>query len=356
MARKAAFSRPEPGFSLYEGRTRGKRMKYTFSDEEMEDSDALSVRRSTRNSGRVSPAAPAVPTVTASGRQVKSRATGMYGESLLSGQTTERASPATGDYVRSEGSEEPERPSHGRSTRAANRSTADGWAKGRKHVDSYNSLDDMDDEEDATSWDGGDEDEDEPDQMDIDDRDDESGNEPSDVDEPQHLVVRLRYRKGASGAPKLAPATKRDGLTKSELASKPGPAAVGAPLTGMDAARQQPVLALAPAPAATAKPSFQALPPPSALISTVVPNGIPSTQEPTSLLPMVAPAAPEPPPAGDAQPLPHLNTLFRAPTPPYTAQETQKPPFPPAADAGPAREPAPGPGPFTNGLPAPTTI
>ncbi|KAF5854511.1 hypothetical protein GGP41_007353 [Bipolaris sorokiniana] len=67
--RKDAFTRPEPGFSLYEGRTRGKRQRYTFDEEDDFDSDNLSVRRSGRQSGRDTPAAPSGPTVTASGRQ-----------------------------------------------------------------------------------------------------------------------------------------------------------------------------------------------------------------------------------------------------------------------------------------------
>ncbi|PVI07629.1 hypothetical protein DM02DRAFT_497216, partial [Periconia macrospinosa] len=195
-ARKAAFTRPEPGYSLYEGRTRGKRMRYTFSDEENElDSDALSVRRSARNSGRETPGVPAAaPTVTASGRQVRSRATGAYGESLLSGQTTERASPATGDYVRSEASEEPQN-AHGRSTRAAATKAVNGFSKKRKHSETYNSSDE--EEDDATSWDGGDEDE-EPDQMDLDEDEDQSDDASDEEDqEPKSLVVSLKYQKGS---------------------------------------------------------------------------------------------------------------------------------------------------------------
>ncbi|RMZ83730.1 hypothetical protein DV738_g958, partial [Chaetothyriales sp. CBS 135597] len=69
VARKAAFARPEPGFSLYEGRTRGKRMKYTFSEGEEDETTDFSTRRSTRNPTPHN----SLPTVTASGRQVKSR-------------------------------------------------------------------------------------------------------------------------------------------------------------------------------------------------------------------------------------------------------------------------------------------
>lgn len=299
LARKAAFARPEPGFSLYEGRTRGKRMKYTFSDDEGEpDSDALSVRRSTRNSGRETPAA-AGPTVTASGRQVRSRATGMYGESLLSGQTTERASPATGDYVRSDVSEEPQQPARGRATRATN-NAVNGWPKGRKHIETYNSVDEMDDEDDATSWDGGDEDEDEPDQMDIDDEENDSAGEASEDDQLSSLIVRLRYPKGSfnsSSSPKAKPenANKLEGAAQSDGASAPTPAP--APTISSPSA---------PAPEQPLKP-VEAPP-----LSASIASG-------NDVLPDAPPAARSP------HMLPKLDSLFRAPTPPYSAQEDSKP-------------------------------
>ncbi|KAF2637804.1 hypothetical protein P280DRAFT_471968 [Massarina eburnea CBS 473.64] len=268
-ARKAAFARPEPGFSLYEGRTRGKRMRYTFDeDEDMDvDSDAVSVRRSTRNSGRDTSAVPAGPTVTASGRQVRSRATGTYGETLLSGQTTERASPATGDYVRSDGSEEPQ----SRPTRAAATKAGDGFPKKRQHIDTYNSLDEMDDE-DATSWDGGDEDDEDPDRMDVDGDEDDSGDDASENEE-HSLIVHLKYKKGAFN-PSPVPNTSKDDLPEADTIH----------------ATSTPVSA-APAP----EPS-----------SNTVPNGIPP-----------APADPHSPP--------RLGALFNAPTPPYTAQGDTKP-------------------------------
>ena len=186
-------------------------MKYTFSDDEEDASDATSARRSTRQSGRATPAAPSGPTVTASGRQVRSRLVGNYGESLLSGQTTtDRASPATGEYERSEASEEPH-PTHGRATRGAARATAkpgDGWPKVRKHIEGYNSVDEMDDEEDACSsggeWDGGDDDDEIPDQMDVDDDEDDSdlsdemSEDETGAKPKRSLMVNLRYGKGSS--------------------------------------------------------------------------------------------------------------------------------------------------------------
>lgn len=137
---------------------------------------------------------PSGPTVTASGRQVRSRATGLYGETLHSGQVSDRASPATGDYVRSDVSEEPQPHTHGRSTRAANRGLTNGQSSRHTAL--------SDEEDDATSWDGGDEDEDEPEQMELDVDDDEQAEESSDEDEdPQTLVVTLRYGKGSFSRP-----------------------------------------------------------------------------------------------------------------------------------------------------------
>ncbi|KAL7821555.1 hypothetical protein V8C44DRAFT_12778 [Trichoderma aethiopicum] len=68
--RKEQFKRPEPGFSLYEGRTRGKRMKYTYSDDEDVFSDSTGYRRSARNTGTTTPAETA-PVTTSSGRTVR---------------------------------------------------------------------------------------------------------------------------------------------------------------------------------------------------------------------------------------------------------------------------------------------
>lgn len=68
--RKEQFKRPEPGFSIYEGRTRGKRIKYTFSDEEDIFSDSTGHRHSTRNTGTNTPAETG-PVTTSSGRQIR---------------------------------------------------------------------------------------------------------------------------------------------------------------------------------------------------------------------------------------------------------------------------------------------
>lgn len=86
-ARKAAFSRPEPGFpSLYEGRTRGKKLKYTYSDDEDIFAEGLPppTRRTTRGARHAEESkasdANAPPRYSASGRPIRSRAGGVYGQ------------------------------------------------------------------------------------------------------------------------------------------------------------------------------------------------------------------------------------------------------------------------------------
>ncbi|KAI9818550.1 MAG: hypothetical protein M1827_000609 [Pycnora praestabilis] len=161
--RKAQFTRPEPGFSLYEGRTRGKRMKYTYSDEDEEGSDATSARRSYRQSGASTPAELTGPTFTASGRQVRSRAGGVYGETALSGQNPDmpNAFPSAPDATDEAG--DPADAANGRPRRSRLHKEVNGWGNGSDHIPGYNSVDEMDDEDDAAStggeWDGGDDDE-----------------------------------------------------------------------------------------------------------------------------------------------------------------------------------------------------
>lgn len=205
MARKAQFTRPDPGFSLYEGRTRGKRMKYTYSDVEDGGSDALSTRRTNRRSAISTPAEPCAPTFTASGRQVKSRYGGAYGESILVGQVD---APRQTSLIGMDGIEDANEQtiSHGRPRRAAQHPERKLKARSLKNIEGYNSLDSMDDESDATSsgggWDGGadegaddqvdDEEEDEDLEMSGDDEDKALDEE----DELQpSLVVSLRYLK-----------------------------------------------------------------------------------------------------------------------------------------------------------------
>lgn len=166
---------------MYEGRTRGKKLKYTYSDEEDMFSDDLPSRRSARNAAATATAEPSRPRFTASGRQIRSRAGGMYGEALLTGQR--------------EDSEYDEEEDEGRPQRTRNSTHPNGY--------SGYSIDDLEDESEAVpsdandsgnEWNGGDDDENEFEG--DDEEEDVSGDESIVNGEPPSLVVQLRYGKG----------------------------------------------------------------------------------------------------------------------------------------------------------------
>ncbi|OJJ48853.1 hypothetical protein ASPZODRAFT_139809 [Penicilliopsis zonata CBS 506.65] len=199
IARKAAFSRPDPGFSLYEGRTRGKKLKYTYSDDEDFFSDDFTARRSTRNSTISTPTEPAGPKYTTSGRQVRSRAGGIYGEALLSGQRGE------------DSEEEPERTQR---TRA-------GRPNGYMAHDSEEPEFDSDASSSGNEWQGGDDEEEN--EFEGDDEEDLSGDEEIANGETPRLVVQLRYNKNKlPSSPAASAEAPRQNLTElEETAGKP---------------------------------------------------------------------------------------------------------------------------------------
>ena len=171
---------------MYEGRTRGKRMRYTFDDEFDEDEDAP--RRSTRNSDRSTPAEG--PTVTASGRTVRPRGGGTYGETLLSGQTTDANTPLTNDYADSEDV------NHAHGTRASGRLGGVNGNRKRKHIDGHSELDEVSDEEDVTSSLGWSSPSDSEEIIDLNDEMEEDGDDVLEDDDedlrPDSLVVKLK--------------------------------------------------------------------------------------------------------------------------------------------------------------------
>ncbi|KAI4148853.1 MAG: hypothetical protein LQ341_001466 [Variospora aurantia] len=242
LSRKAQFTRPEPGFSLYEGRTRGKRIKYTFSDEEEGGSDALSTRRSNRHSGLSTPAEPARPTVTASGRQVRSRHGGTYGETILAEQRDRGPNSSLGGVNGTEDDGESRI-----STTQAGRATRKKRRQLRQQIGDYASTDGPDDETDVTSsgheWDGGDEDEDGDDDHSEDDEEmkDDISEDELDADEghrPQRsLVVSLRYPKSppmpAASTPSEIPGsvTESNGISNQAPPPEANPFAKPAPFT-----------------------------------------------------------------------------------------------------------------------------
>ena len=139
--------------------------------------DLPSTRKSTRNTSAIStPAEPAGPRFTASGRPIRSRAGGLYGEALLIGQR----------------GEEPVEENAGRPQRTRTSTRANGYTD-------FSNVDDIGEESDAESsseneWHG----DDEGDENDV--EGDEEEDEISDDDsiangEPSSLVVHLKYSK-----------------------------------------------------------------------------------------------------------------------------------------------------------------
>ncbi|KAI1815992.1 hypothetical protein GGS20DRAFT_277731 [Poronia punctata] len=199
LMRKEQFKRPEPGFSMYEGRTRGKRMKYTYSDEEDFYSDSTT-RRSTRNTGTHTPAEPTGPVTTASGRQIKapSRMTVDASNNIVTTSPTQE----TEDTRVKESSVGPGgRP---RRSAAANHGT-NGWSS--KNKKEYDSMEE-DDEEDESEPDLGDDEDDhvpdaesEDDDEDVEDAFDEDEEMVDDdvKDNVRSMVVKLKYSPKANG-------------------------------------------------------------------------------------------------------------------------------------------------------------
>lgn len=182
LLRKEQFKRPEPGFSMYEGRTRGKRMKYTYSDDEDFLSDSTSVRRSSRNTRQPTPVEPAGPVTTASGRQIKapSRMTVDASNNIVT--TSPTASHGHNEGIASkESSAGPTgRP---RRSAAVNHGT-NGWASSSKNNKNDNSADedmeDYDEDDDDSEPELGDDEEDHV--------PDDSDEEEDEFDEDEEMV------------------------------------------------------------------------------------------------------------------------------------------------------------------------
>ncbi|KAF4452253.1 hypothetical protein F53441_4847 [Fusarium austroafricanum] len=168
--RKEQFKRPEPGFSLYEGRTRGKKMKYTYSDDEDIFTTDSTTRRSTRNTGTHTPAETG-PFTTASGRQVKAvtrlnPTTGSSAPGSVQGDTSE---------VEKEASVGPTgRP---RRSVAVNHGTT-GWAETNRRS-RRNASDDSDDESEADFGD---------DEEDVDEHVPEESEDEEEFDEDEAMI------------------------------------------------------------------------------------------------------------------------------------------------------------------------
>ncbi|KAI1799517.1 hypothetical protein F4811DRAFT_95805 [Daldinia bambusicola] len=196
LMRKEQFKRPEPGYSMYEGRTRGKRIKYTYSDEEDFLTDS-SLRRSARNTRNPTPAEPAGPVTTASGRQIKapSRMTVDASNNIVT------TSPTSQGHNEATASKESSVGPTGRPRRsAAVHHGTNGWASSSKKSKEYNSDEEMDydDEEDSEPELGDDEEDHVPDEEDSEDEDDFNEDEEmvdDDLDDPNNkdsMMVKLK--------------------------------------------------------------------------------------------------------------------------------------------------------------------
>jgi hypothetical protein len=191
---------------MYEGRTRGKKMRYTYDDDgedEDEDdnsfSDATSTRRSARQSGRNTPA-DVGPQYTASGRQVKPRQGGEYGASLLSRQavTPDELGPNYNEDKEASDSEQPVR--GGARTGRSTRNVASGGSslKKRKRVgeddDGEDSQEDMSDDAPPSGeeWDSQANDDADDAMPDADDDESDIPDEGDDDGEHRSLVVTLK--------------------------------------------------------------------------------------------------------------------------------------------------------------------
>lgn len=171
---KERFKRPEPGLSLYEGRTRGKRMKYTYSDEEEFYSDSTN-RRSARNTRNATPAEPSGPVTTASGRQIRAP-TRLNVDSASNGGTSAPAS-VHGD------ANDDDMAVGGRPRRsAAVNHGRNGWESKKRRTPDY----DSDDEDEGSEPDlGEDEDEHVPDDDDEEEEEFDEDVEMDDLDEAE---------------------------------------------------------------------------------------------------------------------------------------------------------------------------
>jgi len=220
LMRKEQFKRPEPGFSLYEGRTRGKRMKYTYSDDEDFYSDSTT-RRSTRNTGTHTPAEPAGPVTTASGRQIKapSRMTVDASNNIVTvspTQETEESRPK-------ESSVGP----GGRPKRSAavNHGT-NGWASSKNK-----DYDSMEDDGNDSEPDLGDDEDDHVPDAESDDEDDEDDAFDEDEamveddlnDSPKSMIVKLKYSPKTDRSGLNLDAFRYDGGEKKKSEANDGP-------------------------------------------------------------------------------------------------------------------------------------
>lgn len=169
---------------MYEGRTRGKRVKYTYSDDEDIFYSDSTNRRSARNTGANTPAESG-PVTTASGRQIRAP------PRMIDGDESAAAS-VQGDF--SEPDQEGSVGPSGRPRRSAAAGSANGWEETNGYSPGRRGS--MDSEEGATEADFGDDEEDAHVPEESEEEEDEFDADEAMVDEdieddPKSLVVKL---------------------------------------------------------------------------------------------------------------------------------------------------------------------
>ncbi|KAI1005620.1 hypothetical protein K3495_g2597 [Podosphaera aphanis] len=190
--RKHQFKQLEPNYS-YEGRTRGKRIKYTYSDDEETHAIANNSRRSTRNNGTHISQESNGPTITQSGRMVKSRQGGAYGETI-SGKTRSAAALIDYDILEKENNKD-SGPCAGRPRRV----TANNGLYAKQQ---NGPLEDLDEDDEISSEEEGDPNEpeylddgdDEHHESELEDPGDISDGEKDTEENPKKLIVKLPIR------------------------------------------------------------------------------------------------------------------------------------------------------------------
>lgn len=290
---KERFRRPEPGFSVYEGRTRGKRVKYTYSEDEDFYTDSTN-RRSTRNTRNHSPIETG-PTVTASGRQ--SRPPIRLNADTLSNGDASAAPSVDGAIadVDTEMSEAPEIGPSGRPRRsAAIHHSTNGWAHSWKRRHDYVSDEDEDEGEDVSEPDlGDDEEEDHVPQDDTDDEE-EFENDVMDVDDQEiaadspgsndsrvvKLPIKVKFDKNGKVKRLLNNGDTPSASTPSNIASSPSAADESSEDSPSDVPNYEPERTEDVVNVVPLKQSEPAPTQPSAVVST---NGYSNPKPPTSV-------------------------------------------------------------------------
>lgn len=197
---------------------------------------------------------PTGPIFTASGRQVRSRVRGLYGENIPKGQQNTETSNVDENPAPRVG--EGDLAPSSRTRQSALTNGAAIKARPGRHIEGYNALDEMEDESDATSsgaeWDGGDDDD--ADDLVLDEEDEEdaemSDDESSIADEEEavasyksrprsSLMVALRYQKTANLPTLHTSVDEHDPNAKLPNGQQPSIASPSAPDFGMAGFRPQ---------------------------------------------------------------------------------------------------------------------